>query len=80
MCWVFGSHIGSLRDSVSWKNVDSSLNLIVIMNQFNFCYFVGTSSNTCFNRFQKGSTVLIRQRSVEVCGLRMVGPNDTTSR
>lgn len=80
MCWGFGSHIGSIRGLMSWKNMDSSLNLTIFMNQFNFCYFVGTSSNTFFNRFQKGSTVLIRQRSVDVCGLRMVGPNDTTSR
>lgn len=43
-------------------------------------YFTGTSSSVFFSSFQNGSTVLMRARSVVVCGDFMVGPSETTSK
>ena len=43
-------------------------------------YFSGMSSSVFFNSVQKGSTVLMRARSVVVWGDFIVGPKLTTSR
>lgn len=43
-------------------------------------YFSGISSRVFFSSVQKGSTVLMRARSVVVCGDFIVGPRLTTSR
>ena len=43
------------------------------------CHFSGTCSSTAVSSFQKGSAVAISKRSLTVCGLRSVGPRETTS-
>ena len=43
-------------------------------------YFTGTSAKVFFSNSQNGAIVEIKQRSDVVCGERIVGPSETTSR